>query len=97
MDLEKQLKNSLSNLGSVNYVTKNLINELKTCEGFEEKIQQIIYLIDETIDKIELKVLELLYICKEYIDLIEKDFYEYRAKLEEKMFEAFKIFSKKNL
>jgi len=93
LDLKKQLKTSLSKLGPVNYVTKNLINELKICDEFQEKIIQIGFFIKGILDKIEFKVLKVLIFCERSMDSIDNEQADYRAKFEEKVFEAFKLFS----
>jgi hypothetical protein len=95
LELQRQLKTSLSKLGPVNYVTKNLINELKICFDFEEKIKLIISFIEDIVDKIEFKVIEMLKFCERCFEFIENDENDYKAKLEEKIFESYKIFSKK--
>lgn len=97
IDLKKTLKSSKTKFSSINYIAKNLINDLKNIDIFEEKIMNMNNNIISIIDKIELRVMEMLIICFKAKDFVRDNFKEYELKLENMISNSFDIFSIKFL
>lgn len=97
-ELKKQLKISMKKLGPVNFVCRNLINDINTLNEYENKLENTIHNICSIIDKLEFRVFECLKFMHHFAKKNEqnKNFEkkEFTEAFEEKLIKAYKVFSK---
>jgi len=92
-DMKRELKNSLSKISSLNYVNKNMINDIKILEKFEEKIINLNNIVIGILDKIEYKIIQMLKFCEDAKDFIINDNNIYKEELEKIIVNAFRLLS----
>ncbi len=91
--MKRELKNSLSKISSLNYVNKNMINDIKILEKFEEKIINLNNIVIGILDKIEYKIIQMLKFCEDAKDFIINDNNIYKEELEKIIVNAFRLLS----
>lgn len=100
-ELKKQLKISIKKLGAVNYVCRNLINDINILNGYENPLKNTIKILNLTIDKLELRVFEYLKVINYLLKISATKRKSITAELseifEEKLIKAYKLFSNFNI
>ena len=91
-ELEKKLKQSSEKLGPINFVTRNLINDIKNMEKYHKNLINSKENLSKIIEKLENQIFEFL---KNFQNVFKmsKDDDEIKDSFENKLFQAFKIFS----